>query len=436
MTCFRASPRLWRRGMILVGVAAVLSIVMPGAPLSQLLLSEDAERYRLLSENEVRLQRSQLFLQQYRASVGLPSPSLALNSSSLHPTNPNLNSYPVFPPMKGGSPKAPLTSDDSPMAEVGVTILTMARGRRMKKGRGVSYRTQYLTQSLATLLRLLNDTSLTRTYTLTICNIDDRPHLFTEAEELGDIAPMFKRYVGRKPPVSVWEKLKQDYVFCMQQTLAQGARYALLVEDDAVAHPHLFHVLEHVLREVVEPRDARPVAYLKLYHPQRLLGYISPEVERLVELLALGVVVGAVLTLTCRRHRHHHPEPLHHDQQEKPVSLWLSWARWTVVAMVLALAVGRTNLMELRRLSPQLYQVTPTPSCCIPAVLYTRHGALGLSQYLLNVTCTASRSTDIRMDEFRASSGARGLQIQPNLFSHIGMLSSLRTKEVNPLIVS
>ena len=86
-------------------------------------------------------------------------------------------------------------------------------------------------------------------------------------------------------------------------------------------------------------------------------------------------------------------------------------------------------------LSPQLYQVTPTPSCCIPAVLWTRHGALGVSRYLLNVTCTALRSTDIRMDEFRETTGARGLLVQPNLFSHIGLLSTLRTKEVSPLIV-
>jgi hypothetical protein len=43
------------------------------------------------------------------------------------------------------------------------------------------------------------------------------------------------------------------------------------------------------------------------------------------------------------------------------------------------------------------------------------------------------------MDEWREGvvrrEGGRGLIVQPNLFSHIGLLSSLRTREVNPLIV-
>lgn len=323
-----------------------------------------------------------------------------------------------------------------------------------------SYRTQYLTQSVAVLLQLLNDSSLRRSYSLHVCNVDDRPELFAEAQELEGLLPSFRRYgKGRpKPPKVVWEKLKADYVYCLQQTLARGARYALLVEDDAVAHAQLFRVLEHVLERVVEKKkkeegagegeeregpasqdSGRPVAYLKLYHPQRLLGYVSLEVERLTELVALSLTLGALLTLLTRCQRARHGRGWSGGGGDREAGgrrspLLLAWAGWAVVVAVLALAAGRTNLLELRRLSPQLYQVTPTPSCCTPAMLWTRHGALGVSRYLLNVTCTALRSTDIRMDEFRETSGARGLLVQPNLFSHIGLLSTLRTKEVSPLI--
>ena len=425
--------QLWRRGLALLSLALFISLVVPDAPISRLLLSEDTERHRLLSENEQRLQRSQRFLERYRAS---------------------------------GPPERVVTRDDDSSdsaAEVGVTVLTMARGRRMAKGAAAaaSYRTQYLTQSVAVLLQLLNDSSLRRSYSLQVCNVDDRPELFAEAQELEGLLPSFRRYgEGRpKPPKVVWEKLKADYVYCLQQTLARGARYALLVEDDAVAHAQLFRVLEHVLDRVVEKKkkkeeegdgeeregpasqdSGRPVAYLKLYHPQRLLGYVSLEVERLTELVALSLTLGALLTLLtrCQRARHGRGWSGGGGDREAGGSrspLLLAWAGWAVVVAMLALAAGRTNLLELRRLSPQLYQVTPTPSCCIPAVLWTRHGALGVSRYLLNVTCTALRSTDIRMDEFRETTGARGLLVQPNLFSHIGLLSTLRTKEVSPLIV-
>jgi hypothetical protein len=294
--------------------------------------------------------------------------------------------------------------------------------------------------------------------------------------------------------------LQADYVYCLQRSLAGGAPYVLLLEDDALAHAHLFRVLEHVLRTRVESEGAERdggVAYIKLYHPLRLLGYISLQVERLSELLSLSVVLGAAFVFIhslCRRwrgvsgfkprrqqalpdsgqggllsplHSHivQHPHPFSqpgvmgkarekslfhkpHTPGESCVSrtpplshrqvLWW-WLGYALMVAVLALAVGRPNLLELRRVSPHLYQVSPVPSCCIPAVLYTRHGAQSFAEFLSNVTCTASRSTDIRMDEWGAwvwrEGGMRGLLIQPSLFSHIGLMSSLRTSEVSPLIV-
>nr|KAG5704049.1 hypothetical protein BaRGS_017553 [Batillaria attramentaria] len=398
-----------RRTLFVLLAACAVSLVLRGAPLSRLLLaSEDAERHRLLAENEERIQYSERFLNDYRSSL------------------------------TSASPARPVGAD--PGADVGLTVLTMARGRRMS--RRVTYRTQYLTQSLVRLLQLLNDTSLTRSYRLSVCDVDDRPHEFREARELEDLAHFFKRYgsggkrtlkTSDKHSKAVWEKLKHDYVYCLLQTMSLGVRYALLVEDDAVAHVQLLPVLEHVLKTVLEAPGARPVTYVKLFHPERLLGYISVEVERLAELASLSVVVGALLTLACSRSRcsaRDESGPSSNNRQ-----LLTSWIGWTLVVAVVALAVGRVNLIELRRLSPQLYQVTPTPSCCTPAMLYTQGGARAISQHLLNVTCTSRKSTDFWIDEFRRTSGERALLVQPNLFTHIGMVSSLRTTEVNPLSV-
>nr|KAG5704050.1 hypothetical protein BaRGS_017554 [Batillaria attramentaria] len=405
--------------MLLVLVVLLLvSLLIPGSAIRRLFLNADHKRQQLLAENEERIQRSQLFLQNYRASL------------------------------EASSPARPLGAD--PEADVGLTVLTMARGRRMS--RHVTYRTQYLTQSLARLLQLLNDTSLTRSYRLSVCDVDDRPDNYTEARNLEDLVPFFNRFGGGggddgkddkqqgeagKPVwgargVTIWEKLKHDYVYCLQQTMSLGVRYALLVEDDAVAHVQLLPVLEHVLKTVLEAPGTRPVTYIKLFHPDRLLGYISIEAERLAELLSLAVVVGALLAFACTCRSKSSLEAHGPDRAQ----IWTSWLGWGIVVCVAALVVGRTNLLELRRLSPQLYQVTPTPSCCTPAMLFTREGQRDVSRYLLSVTCSRSKSTDFRLDEFRHVTGARALLVQPNLFTHIGLVSSLRSEEVNPLIVN
>ncbi|KAK7465946.1 hypothetical protein BaRGS_00037484 [Batillaria attramentaria] len=394
------------RVLVLLFTACLISLLLDDAPLSRLLLaSEDAERHRLLAENEERIQHSESFLNDYRASL------------------------------TSARPARPVGAD--PQAEVGVTLLTMARGRRMSQR--VKHRTQYLTQSLARLLQLLNDTSLTRSYRLSVCDVDDQPEEFVEARHLESLSvvPFFKRYVQNVTRMTaektmsqgIWEKLKHDYVYCLQQTMSLGVRYALLVEDDAVAHEQLLHVLEHVLTAVLDAPGAKPVNYVKLYHPKRLLGYVSLEAERLPELLALGVTAGTLgtmitLALSTRRRTGR--------LQPKVRTLW-AW--WVVTIVVFALAVGRSELLELRRLSPHLYQVTPAPSCCNQAMLYTQRGARQLSERLLNVTCKAGKSKDIWLYEFRNVGNARSLLVQPNLFTHIGQISTLRTKEVSSLIV-
>lgn len=383
--------------------------------LRRLFLDEDSTRRILLRENEERIRQSELYLQNHR---------LWLNSSRRAPLYLDSNSKPV---------------------DVGITVLTMARGGQMQHR--VSYRTQYLTQSLSRLLYLLNDTTLTRTYSLTVCDVDEHPENFREARDLEALVPVVKRFgiqgnasltgasvhLPEGGSVTLWEKLKHDYVFCLQQTLASDVQYALVVEDDALAHDQLLQVLEHVLGAVLEAPGAGPVTYVKLFHPQRLLGYISLEAERLPELLALSLTLGALFTLicmtVCKRHF------ARADGSSEIRKAWAMWAGWTIVVGVLALALGRQNLLELRRLSPQLYQVSPAPSCCTPAMLFTKDGGRDIIRYLLSVQCTASKSTDMRMEEFRQTSRARALLVQPNLFTHIGLVSTLRTTEVNPLIV-
>ena len=455
--CPRAASRhccrqyVLQRALALLCVAALLSLSVPNAPLNRLLQTEETERQRLLAENQARLEQSQRFLHAYR-TTNTTGRGKSLSSAVLDDSDPTLKAT---------------TGEEVSGTDVGVTVLTMKRGGKMKNG-DVIPSTHYLTQSVARLLQLLNSTSLARSYRLAVCNVDEQPEALEEAVSLEDMLPVWRRFKSPHTEsgtaeVGTWEKYKMDYVYCLRRTLAQRVQYALLVEDDAVAHVQLFEVLEHVMGRVLERPGARPVAYVKLYHPQRVLGYISLEVERLTELVAVALTLGAALTWTSHvlgawRGLHgmaiwlNQARRLSTGQQAvtetatlpsadtSPPSLsrrqWLwRWLWWAVVVAVLALAVGRANLLELRRVFAQLYQVTPTPSCCTPAVLYTQRGAGLLTDFFSNVTCTAQRSIDMRMDDFRQRTGERGLLVQPSLFQHIGLVSTLRDREVNPLII-
>ena len=60
--------------------------------------------------------------------------------------------------------------------------------------------------------------------------------------------------------------------------------HVLMVEDDTVPSPGIFPVLHSVLRR----RQLDRLAYIKLYHPYDLLGYLNPEPHRWLEWLALS----------------------------------------------------------------------------------------------------------------------------------------------------
>ncbi len=104
------------------------------------------------------------------------------------------------------------------------------------------------------------------------------------------------------------EKEKQDYVFCLKKSLELNPRYILMVEDDAVPHPDLFTVLEHTISQHLESpyqrgertQDTSPskrTVYVKFFHPERLLGFVSAERERLLEWISFASISATVVLL-------------------------------------------------------------------------------------------------------------------------------------------
>ncbi|KAK6174108.1 hypothetical protein SNE40_017446 [Patella caerulea] len=206
--------------------------------------------------------------------------------------------------------------------------------------------------------------------------------------------------------------------------------YTLLIEDDAYPEDALFSVLEHMIDNRIENKFAefksmdRNVTYVKFYHPPRLLGYYSLEVERIPELLSISVLFG---TIMCGIYPYLF--------SKSKYSMNKMWFLFIVYSCLVAIAIGRQSIMEFRRISKHLFQVTPAPSCCTPALLFPQHGGQKVVEYMQNVKCRNKYAKDMLLEDVKRKHGLVGLLVQPNLFKHIGLYSSLRSKVLDPFIV-
>lgn len=321
-------------------------------------------------------------------------------------------------------------------ADIGITIITVSRNRH----RLDNYEPKYLTQVVAKFMKAIEETpDLKHKYQLFLCDVDPIPDSYSEIKPLAKLLPVFQRFGSDLDNPVVWqtmtisdrlEKEKRDYVFCGRKTLNANVSSIFLVEDDALPHDDLLPVLDRVISNVFDKsinnggHYKKNVTYIKFYHPERLLGYLSLEPERIPELLCLSCILSLIMLLCYQRYRPVTASYTH-----------IIWLCFFIYSCVLFIFIGRQNLLELRRVSSQLYQVTPAPACCTPAILYPRDGMEEVLRYLSSVKCKEKFGKDYALEEFRTTHKKTGLMVQPNLFTHIGMYSSLRNEVLDPFIV-
>lgn len=318
-----------------------------------------------------------------------------------------------------------------PNISLAITVITVSRNRHVI----LDYEPKYLTQTLASFLRLVNSSSFASMHFsvgLFVCNVDPQPDSYAEVKSLPSWIKVFQRFHHNSVPLSNMryddkiEKEKQDYVFCLEQSLSQNVSHVLLVEDDALPLPDLFPVIDRLIFSNFDSIDAsssNSVLYFKLYHPERLLGYISLEFERIPELLSISCLFSMVLVR------------MYTKWGSRIESVLFLWTIFFIYSGLTLLALGRVNVIEFRRVSRFLYQLTPAPSCCTPAMLFPSQGGRLVADYLNSVTCRSKFAKDTALDEFRRKKSLTARMIQPNLFQHIGQFSSLRSELVNPYIV-
>lgn len=282
----------------------------------------------------------------------------------------------------------------------------------------------YLMQVVSRFHRLLvecgNDCPRTQLF---ICNVDRKPSSHEDAVSLNRIFHHTERnntdsqYITADPQhihTNHFEKEKQDYIYCLEETLLSfRPEYVLLVEDDAVPEADIFQVLNYLLLLSFPGTPLGGALYVKLYHPERLQNYLNPEPMRILEWVGVGMFVGTIFSLLYARA----------SSQTRPT--WRTVLFFALYSMVVVEMFGRHYLLELRRLSPSLYNLAPATECCTQAMLYSTSSAQRVLDYLSKVKCKSGFAKDIALYSVLQQTEEWALVVEPNLVQHIGHFSSL-----------
>ncbi|XP_070578168.1 post-GPI attachment to proteins factor 4-like [Ptychodera flava] len=302
------------------------------------------------------------------------------------------------------------------------------------------FQPKYVLEVTARLLQVLErmgDDLRTR-ITVFICNPQSDPDTNDETIMFlsNYVRTIHKKSSDNKKP---WtsnrhDQEKNDYAFCLREMSKFGAKYTLILQDDAVIHWDFFDVLMHILGTKIEHRyergelvkaNASNLAYVKLYFPEKWQGF-AWELRQMTELLVIGIAGGTILTLIyekiiCR--------PINSVQLRIFV---LSLA--ILYCILVALSINRQNLMMVRRVSPHLYYIRDSPHCCIPAVLYSQGHIRDIVQYLESpdLTCHSNFPLDVAIGQYVDKLGLDAFLIEPNLVDHIGLFSTLHRGPKDP----
>lgn len=321
-----------------------------------------------------------------------------------------------------------------------IGIITM---KRSKEDLG------YLTQVVASMGQLIKADSNNKhvgTKALFLCNVDQNPEQHSEANYLKKFTFFTERYgnstiaiSGESQDMSLlfsqsqhrdkYEKELIDYMFCLHRAHSMSRKYVMLIEDDAVPKQNLFPVLDHFLQNRIIMHDGiqrRTFSYIKLYYPQKWQGF-GFEVGRIIELGSLAFVGGSMFLLCYFLINH-----ILNRQSVNRNHSHCVFLMGNLFMLIFSLVVGRQNIMELRAISKYLFVIRPSPGCCTQAMLYPVEVIEKMLLYLSEARITDSLHSDIVIYDFVLKYDIPAFQIEPNLFYHVGMYSSLNSKIKNP----
>lgn len=286
----------------------------------------------------------------------------------------------------------------------------------------------YLLQVMLQLSSIVGSCGERKCVEVLVCDVESGP---LENQDAKLLEGHF-RVVRRSPQeqqsnwerINTFEKEKRDYVFCLHKGWELvKPKNTVVLEDDALPRNDFFIVLKDLLSR----RFAVQTLYIKLYHPERLQRYWNPEPYRILEWVGLGLVGATALLLSFP-----YWNPCSFSFTLSPTHLLF----FTLYFMTAAELLGRHYLLEVRRLSPQLYAVSPATECCTPAMLFPGNASLRVAEYLDRSFCYKGNAKDTVLYQMtRTVPGQRSHSVEPNLITHIGAYSSVRSNPPRPRLL-
>lgn len=324
---------------------------------------------------------------------------------------------------QGTSTAAAISSRLGDIAQHPDLLVTVVTARRNE-----GHDFHYLLQVMRQLSGLLRSCGESKCAEVLVCDVQSDPLEHPDAKLLENHFQVVRRspeeQQRNRERVNTFEREKRDYVFCLRKGWElMKPKNVVVLEDDAMPRQDFFTVIKDLLSR----RFALHSLYVKLYHPERLQRYWNPEPYRILEWVGLGLVGATALLLTLP-----HWNPC-------SFSFTLSAGHllfFTLYFMAAAELLGRHYLLEVRRLSPQLYAVSPATECCTPAMLFPGNSSLRVAEYLDISHCVKGNAKDMVLyQRARTTPGERSHSVEPNLITHIGAYSSVRPNPPRPKLL-
>lgn len=316
--------------------------------------------------------------------------------------------------------ESPMFSDVTPHPDLLITVVTARRNE--------GWDFHYLLQVMQQLTTILPSCGRRRCAEVLVCDVESGSQENQDASLLEAHFKVIRRSseerLKYRDLINTFEREKRDYVFCLRRGWdLLKPRNVVVLEDDALPMLDFFHVVMDLLSR----RFASNTLYIKLYHPERLQRYWNPEPYRLLEWAGLGLVGATALLLTFT-----YWNPCSFSFTLSPAHLLF----FTLYFMAAAELLGRHYLLEVRRISPQLYAVAPATECCTPAMLFPGNATLRVAEYLDNSFCTKGNAKDTVLYQLvRSVPGEHAHSVEPNLVTHIGAFSSVRANPALPKLL-
>ncbi|KAL4237598.1 hypothetical protein ACF0H5_002312 [Mactra antiquata] len=329
--------------------------------------------------------------------------------------------------------RTPLTIEEIEF-DLLVVIVTVARN----KG---SDNPGYLLQTAIGMQKLLKKDKYFKRKFMFVCNTEVKPKSHADAIRLQEFLPYVQRYgtnnikvegipntpmINSKLKSNARKKEISDYAFCLQAAKRLKFKYVLMLEDDVIPHENMLEILNYTLsKKIVKKTDhdgrqvtkVKDFTFIKLYYPQLWQGYAF-EIIPILELISIGSIGGSMFVLVNWL-----LTPNTRASQAPPYRvLWWTFLLGMIIFILIAEIVGRVFVMDLRRITPFLFRMRESSACCTQAMLYKKDKIQSICDHILK---NNSLNKDLAIYDLTLKTGIPGYQIEPNLFHHTGLQTSL-----------